>query len=33
MDDKTAKAIVRELGVRDDEDAQAVSDVVGNFWQ
>jgi hypothetical protein len=33
MDDETAEAITRELGVRDDDEAEAVSDTVGDFWQ
>ena len=33
MDDETTDAIVRELGIRDDEDVEAVTENVGDVWQ
>ena len=33
MDDETAEAVARELGARDDQEAEAANDTVGAVWQ
>jgi hypothetical protein len=32
-DDETAEAIMRELGIRDDEDTEAVTESVADMWR